>query len=488
MAISFNSIPAASRVPFVYAEFDGSNAVQGPQLLNYRALLMGTKTTAGTAEANTLVLVTSIAQAKLLFGAGSVLAGMFEAFITNNSFTQVWAMPLDENGAGVAASGSYTFSGTASAAGTLSAMIAGRRVQVAVSSGNNNVSIATALAAAINADADLPVTASALSGAVTLTAKCKGETGNDIDLRVNYYDGESTPSGITVSISAMASGATNPVLTAAIAALGDEWFQVIGCAYRDASNLAALKVEMDSRWGPIRQIDGHVIAAASGTVGAMQTLGSTLNDKHLTVVSTQKSPTPAYEVAAESAAITSYYGSIDPARPLQTLGYSWTKAPARADRYTQPERNTLLYSGIATLRVSSTGAVTVERMITTYQLNEAGGSDPAYLDIETLLTLQYIRWDWRNYILVKYPRHKLANDGTRYGAGQAIMTPLLMKAEAVSKFSDWETAGLVEGFEQFKRDLIVERNASDPNRLDVYMPPDLVNQLRICATKIGFLL
>lgn len=488
MAISFNSIPAASRVPFIYAEFDGSNAVQGPQILNFSELLIGTKTSAGTAVADTLVLVTSAAQAKTLFGAGSVLAGMFEAHFAQNSFTEVWAMPVDENASGVAASSSIIFSGSATTAGTLALMIAGRAVQVGVSSGNNNVAVATAVAAAINADTDLPVTASALSGAVTLTAKCKGETGNDIDIRVNYYDGEATPDGVTVSISDMASGATNPSLTAAIAALGDEWFQIIGCAFRDASNLAAIKAEMDSRWGPIRMIDGHVIAAASGTVGAMTTLGSSHNDKHLTIVGTQKSPTPAYEVAAESSAIASYYASIDPARPLQTLEYVWTKAPQRADRYTLTERNTLLYSGIATLRVSTTGAVSVERMITTYATNAAGGDDPAYLDIETLMTLQYIRWDWRNYILRKYPRHKLANDGTRYAQGQAIITPLVMKGEAIAKFKDWESAGLVEGFEQFKRDLIVERNAGDPNRLDVLMSPDLINQFRVCGTKISFLL
>lgn len=488
MAISFDSIPAASRVPFVYAEFNGDNAVQGAQALNFRSLLIGQKTTAGTAVADQLVQVTGKAQAKTLFGAGSVLAGMFEAFFAQGFFAEVWAMPVADNEAGVAATGTIDLSGSASAAGTLHLMVAGRPVSVAVSSGNNATAIATATAAAINANTDLPVTASALSGQVTLTAKNKGETGNEIDVRVNYYDGQNLPEGITAAITAMDNGATNPSLTAAIAALGDEWFQVIGCAFRDATNLAALKTEMDSRWGPVRQIDGHVVTAATGTVGAMTTLGSTLNDKHLTVLATQKSPTPAYECAAETTAIAAYYGSIDPARPFQTLGYAWMKAPARGDRFTLTERNTLLYSGIATVKASTTGAVTIERLITTYQTNAAGGEDPAYLDVNTLMTLQYIRWDWRNHVARKYPRHKLANDGTRYAQGQAIVTPLVMKGEAVAKFKDWEALGLVEGFEQFKRDLIVERNGGDPNRLDVLMPPNLVNQLRVCATKIAFLL
>jgi phage tail sheath gpL-like len=82
----------------------------------------------------------------------------------------------------------------------------------------------------------------------------------------------------------------------------------------------------------------------------------------------------------------------------------------------------------------------------------------------TLFTLSYLRYDWRNHMLTKYPRHKLANDGTRYGSGQAIITPKVGRAEAIGKFRQWEELGLVEGADQFKRDLIVERNSEDPNR------------------------
>jgi len=36
-------------------------------------------------------------------------------------------------------------------------------------------------------------------------------------------------------------------------------------------------------------------------------------------------------------------------------------------------------------------------------------------------------------ITSKYPRHKLAPDGTRFGPGQAILTPTAAKAELVSE-------------------------------------------------------
>lgn len=488
MTISFNQVPSANRVPFVFVEFDNSNAITGNQILQFRSLLIGSRLSAGTAPANVPVRVTSIAQAKTLFGAGSILAHMAEAYITRDNFTELWALPVSDNGAGTAATGTVAITGTASAAGAINLMIAGRRLQVAVASGASATTVASSIVTAITAATDLPVTASASTGTVTLTAKNKGTVGNDIDVRVNYYDGETTAAGLTVVITAMASGSNNPDLTTSLAALGDEWYHTIACAYRDTANLTALISEMDSRWGPTRQIDGHVFLGATGSLATLSTLGESVNSKHLTFVPTQNSPTPSWEVAAESTAIAAYYAAIDPARPLQTLEYVWMKAPAITGRYTQSERNILLYDGIATWRVNAGNVPVVERFITTYKTNAAGADDPSYLDVETLFTLQYIRWDWRNHVLRKFPRHKLADDGTRFGAGQAVVTPKIMKAEAIAKFADWELAGLVEGREQFKRDLIVERNVSDRNRLDMLLPTDLVNQFRVAGVKIGFIL
>jgi phage tail sheath gpL-like len=155
------------------------------------------------------------------------------------------------------------------------------------------------------------------------------------------------------------------------------------------------------------------------------------------------------------------------------------------ERFTDSERNSLLFDGIATTKVVVSDMV-VERLITTYQKNAAGADDISYLDVETLFTLMFVRHDWADLVRRKYPRAKLADDGTRYGPGQVVVTPNLMKAEAINRFRDWEQLGLVENADQFKTDIISERNISDPNRLDMLLPPDLINQLRIVANKIQF--
>ncbi|HEB2010503.1 TPA: phage tail protein, partial [Yersinia enterocolitica] len=61
------------------------------------------------------------------------------------------------------------------------------------------------------------------------------------------------------------------------------------------------------------------------------------------------------------------------------------------------------------------------------------------------------------------------------------VTPNVIKGEMLSIYRQLERAGIVENFELFKQYLIVERNADNPNRLDVLFPPDYVNQLRVFA-------
>jgi len=100
--------------------------------------------------------------------------------------------------------------------------------------------------------------------------------------------------------------------------------------------------------------------------------------------------------------------------------------------------------------------------------------------------LSYLRYDIRTYFAVKYPDYKVANDGTRFGAGQPVLTPKVAKAECLARFAKWEDKGLVENISQFKEDLIVERDPENTGRLNISLPTDLVNQLRQVAIQIGY--
>ncbi|MEQ5770006.1 phage tail sheath subtilisin-like domain-containing protein [Halomonas sp. H33-56] len=489
MPVSFNEVPASLLTPGFFGEFDNSRAVSGPGVMPYRLLILGQMLSTGTATADTPVRVFSADQVGKLAGRGSMLHGMAQRHFEANDYAETWIIPLADAPSAVAATGAMTFGGAPTEAGTLNLYLAGRRVRVGIASGQSLSAIATDVAAAINADGDLPVTAE-VDGTtvekVNVTARNKGPAGNDLDLRLNYQTGEETPAGLTVTVEAMSGGTAAPDLAAAITAMGDDQYHLTALPYTDATSIGALDAELRDRWGPLRQIEGHVFAAARGTVGELGTLGDGENSEFVTIIDAGSAPTPPYEWAASVTAVAGYYAEIDRGRPLQTLALPGVLGPVKGDQRTQTERNQLLLDGISTHKVSADGTVRIDRLVTLYKTNAFGVADPSYQDVNTMLVLGYLRWDFRAMWLRKYPRHKLADDGTRFGTGQKVVTPKLAKAEAIAKFREWEEIGLVEDAEQFKQDLVCERNVSDPNRLDFILPPNLINQLRVTAAQFQF--
>ena len=104
----------------------------------------------------------------------------------------------------------------------------------------------------------------------------------------------------------------------------------------------------------------------------------------------------------------------------------------------------------------------------------------------TLSTLATLFRNQKYAITSKFQRHKLADNGTRFGAGQAIVTPNIIKAELIAEYAEDEFNGLVENLDAYKANLIVERDSNDPNRVNVLYPPDLINQLRVFAVLAQF--
>lgn len=488
MTIAFDSIPSNLRVPLVYVEFNSTRAVPASTLQPYKILVIGQKRSGGTFAALTPQRVTTLSQAIAGGGAGSMLHDMARALFANNQTTEAWFVALADPVGGANASNTVTFSGTPTVAGTVYVYIAGRRLQVPVATNSTPTSLAAALAAAITADTSLPVTATSALGVATITAKHAGVVGNEIDVRISYQAGESVPAGVTVAVSTPTlTGGTGDVdLSTVWPVLGDEQYNVMVVPFTDATNLTSLEQELDSRWGPLRSSEGFAITASSKSHANLATLGNARNNPHVAIVPNYKSPTPTWEVAAAVAGQVATSAQADAARPFQTLPLIGVLAAAPQDRFTASERNLLLYDGVSTLAVRADGTVAIERLISTYKLNTLGQADTSYLDATTHFTLSFLRWSFRQYFTSKYPRHKVASDASRIGPGQAVITPAIARGEAISLFRQWEEAGLVEDVDQFKRDLVVERNASDPTRLDFKLPPNLVNPLTLVAAGVEF--
>ena len=489
MGISFNEVPN-NRIPFVYIEFDNSGAIPGLVGQPYEALMIGQKLSSGIKNELEPVQITSENDAIGSFGAGSMLARMAKRYFQNNNGVPLTAVAIDDAAAGTAAAGTVTFSGTATLAGTFAMYVGGQRVQVGVSIGDTAAQVATAAAAAVTEVNDMPALAVVNGGTaeqLDITSKHAGTLGNDIDVRFNFLPGESFPAGISQVTVPLSGGAGDPDVQEIIDVIdSNKQYTVIISPYNDASNIGVLELELDSRSNAIRQVEGILYGSVRGSLSSLTTFGNLRNNEYSSYINAT-GPSPSWEWAAAYAGRAGDSLNLDPARPLQTLELAGLSVPAPSERFTYEENAILLTDGIAT-HVINGGAIRIQRAITTYQLNEVGSPDASFLDVNTPATLSFLRFSLRNRIQQKYPRHKLASSIGNIGAGQAVITPNILKAEILSIFRDWEEIALVEDFDAFMESLIVERNPTDVNRLDVLLKPDLINQARIFANKIQFIL
>ncbi|QSW37074.1 phage tail sheath subtilisin-like domain-containing protein [Leclercia pneumoniae] len=483
MTVSMNTIPADLRVPLFYAEMDNSAA--NTAQTSAPSLLIGHVNAGASIATNQLVFMPSKDYAIQQCGAGSQLARMVEAYRATDPFGELWVIAVPDTG--TAATFKMAVTGTATESGVVSLYIGSRRIQTVVTTGDAVTDIATAIAAAITADGQSPFTAAASAGVVTLTARHKGTWANDIPVSLNYRGfsgGEKLPAGVQIAITLDAAGAGAPALAGTIAAMGDEPFDYIGHPFNDTASVNTFTLEMNDtsgRWSWLRQIYGHVYTAKIAAISDLITVGDMFNDQHLTLAGYEKTiQSNPDELAASRTARAAVFLRIDPARPTQTGELVGMLPPPTGKRFITTEQQSLLTHGIATAYTES-GTLRIQRDITTYKKNAYGVADNSYLDSETLHTSAYVLRRLKTVITSKYGRHKLANDGTRFGPGQAIVTPAVIKGELLATYRQMEREGIVENYDLFKKYLIVERDANTPTRINVLYPPDYVNQLRVFA-------
>jgi phage tail sheath gpL-like len=492
MPVAFNKIPANLRLPGVFIEVDPSRASRSDD--PGRILLIGQMLATGTAVAGVPVPVTSVADAKLQFGVGSMLADMVAAVRLADPFGLLWALPLADAGGAVAGTQTITVTAAPTAPGVIPLYIAGVSVPVAVAGTETITSTAAAIAAAINANLDLPVTAAPVVGVVTLTARNKGTLGNDIDVRYAWLGnagGEALPASYVGAIAAGVAGTTDPTITAGMAALGDQTYDFIAMPYTDATNLNAARDAMNDttgRWAFNRMVWGHVFTAQRATVSQATTFGLLRNDPHTTVLAFSLSPTPVWRWVAGYVGAAAVVLRNDPARPVQGIEVPGLLAPplGSVGRFSMSERQTLLFSGISTFTASFDGIVRIERLISTYQLNATAQIDEAWLSVEKTFTLMRVQRRLRAALTAAFPRHKLAHDGTRVAPGATVVTPQIARAFVIAEMRKQEFDGLLDNVDAIIDQVFCEIDGLNPDRLNVLFPPPLIGQLRILAVLSQF--
>ena len=498
MTVAFNRTQSNLRVPFFYGEVNaGTNYYEGNSLL----LLVGQLLASGTATAGKPVLLDHVPSD--LFGAGSMLVDMYAFAQAANSTGEIWALPLADP-AGAKATATFTLTAPG-VDGTLVVYVCGQKLQVDVLASDTPVIMAENVADAINAGyttvsgltLNFPLTAvaSATSGVVTCTANHAGALGNTLSIDDDLV-GDEGPFVANITIANFGSGGAltvgtgTPSLDAALAALGSTHYDWIAGPYADISSLDATREflsDTGGRWDPMQQIYGHYLTVNFGMLSAQTTLGLARNDQHATVMGIANSPTPPWCWAASIGGIVQLHKNLgsdigdasEISRPLQTLVLPNVLPPkSTADQWDINERQVLYFDGISGFTVARDGTVAIDRLLTTYQTNVFGQNDTTWLDVDTIAQCVYALRFINQYMTQKHPRDALTDDNPN--ALQGFTTTKDLKADIIHAYAALVTGGVMKNLALFSRNVVVEQ-AGDPDRVNAYLPLDVVNQLRVFA-------
>lgn len=471
--IQFDGIPTSIRKPGKYFEFNTRLAVRTLPANRQKVLIVGQRIAAGTVAALMETEIFSDADAATYFGNGSMLHRMCRAAIKADPYIALSAIALDDALTGVKAAGSIAIAGPATSSGSLKVWIGNDAIEIGITDEDTATEIAAALNTELAAHADLHVT-SAVNGAedsqVDLTAKNAGTLG--LDIGITYAV---TATGVTVTVTDMAAGATDPDVQDALDVVLAEQYELIVTPYNTQPPATAVSDHLDIVSGPLEQRPGRGVYATTGLLADATTLSGQINSGRMNAPFLPGTRSLTYELAAAYAAVMAF--EEDPARPLNTLALPGIHAPAVTDRLTRAEQESCLYNGVSPLEVGPGETVQIVRAVTTYTVDAQGVDDISLLDTTTIATLDYTRKACRERIALRFPREKL---NTR--TANKVRSELL---DVLEKLAELE---ILENVDANAEGVVVERSGQDPNRLDAKIPADVVNGLHVFAGRIDLLL
>lgn len=504
-SISVN-VPNSWRSSGRFIEMAGKKRQVGGAYIPERVLIVGQYLAAKTGvTAGAVVQCYTADEVGDTFGYGSELhrqaIKIFAALGGFNEYVYCVAV-APASGTPVAATGTITFVGASTSAGTDYYSIGGDLYEIGVASGATAVAQAAALVALITANVSSAVSA-AVGGTgsdhiITLTCKQTGANGNQIAVVHNpagISQSAKNPSGTAVTVPAtgyLTSGAGNPSVSGVFLdggndKLGDTWYTLITCPYTDATALAVYKTAGAARRNPIVK---RPFAALAGYVtelyAAYAAIPATINSPDIGTVWESRSLAPSYELAAAVLGMVAYGATLDPGRPYMTLPVNVAVRPNVANRL-ESEYNALFKAGGGYTRVDPSGGCVIGDLALTYRTQAGGAATEEWFDIVSMTRRQAKLYTIDQLLLASpYSRAILGSDDL-VTSKDYVIKPKKLIADLFGLIDFWASEGWTKNPETVKDTVAAEINATNNSRLDAELTDDEAQALRIVAVKYAFL-
>lgn len=453
--------------PFITANI--LSADTGIKLSNHKILVLGQKLSSGSATSGALQSdIITQTQINDLFGRKSHIAKELRAILKNLSISRtkppVDAIAVADNGA-TKATGTFTFTGTATESGSINIYIDSKIngvYQVSVASGDTPTVIAGKLVVLVNADTNANYTATNLAGVVTITAENAGTNGNQILLGF-----EGSVAGVTVAKSGnyLTGGATNPVLTSLFDAVDNIAYQTI--VYPSSWDLATLYNFTEPRFNVDNAIlYSHGFTFKVDTYSNLNTLLDGLNYKTLTVgfdklgggvfenpdvINAQFCAYRALQLTQGANVSSLNQGNGETQGGIRYASIPYFNMPfvnlpviPQGETFAKEEIEELKSSGGYTFENNkSNTTLLLDAVPTTYKTNALGDADPTFKFLNYVDTLTISREYVFNGLKQTYPRHTLTS--ATQASSNSVVTKNRFLATLGKFYDDLVSFGLFQG-------------------------------------------
>jgi phage tail sheath gpL-like len=365
---------------------------------------------------------------------------------------------------GVAATGTITPSGTASAAGTYQVRIGGiLSAPFSIAAGAITVATVTAaMVAAINATIHMPMIATDGTTVVNLAAKWQGVlSGADCTVEIVGDD-----LGVVFTIVQPTGGSGEPDIDGALAQIGNVWETLIVNGIGTSASLDTIQEFGETRWGTLVK---KPLIAVGGSAATDATLliavGNARKDDRInSVVNVPGTVSLSFVIAARAAARMAVLAQNNPPTDYANQRLNTILPGADGDQWDFATRDLLVKAGIGTTELRD-GVVVMSDTVTFYHPD--GEEPPAYRYAVDIVKVSQVIFnadlifssdDWAGMPLIP-DNQPTTNANAR--------KPKMAKAELSALFDSLGLEAILSDPQYAKDNTTATINTTNPKRLDV---------------------
>lgn len=430
------------------------------------------------------VIVTSHAQAGQLVGYGSPAHLSVRELLPDDGDNAEGAVitlyPLPNEATGVAAAGAVTPLGTQTVSDQYVIRAGGIESNpfTAIKDETPTEVIAKAIIA-VNGNLNMPVIATDGTTEITLTAKHKGLTGNDIKLELLGVS-----QGIVFTITDMTGGLVDPDVSVATSQFGNVWETMIVNALGESS-VDDLQLFGDGRWGKlVKKPPVSFYGSVETDLNTLVAYGNGRRDDRInSIIVCPGSTSAPWLIAAKSASRVAKQANIDPASEYRTETLNTIINGSDGVQFDYDERDILYKAGISTTVIEN-GVIELDNTLTHF--HPENDPNPKYGKVIYIIKLQQILHNLN--ILFNNPAYKkapLISDGD-VSTNVNSRKPNDLVAALNVLTDSLADAAILSDRAFTKKNTVVTINSQNPNRVDPVYPVKLSGNIDINSIDLLF--